>query len=71
MTTEQLMKRACHLEKQIRTASEVARLDLQPEFSRVLQHIKAAGESVPGHLRRTEQALNDELVERQFDNMPV
>ncbi|WOI34500.1 hypothetical protein R1T40_07160 [Tritonibacter scottomollicae] len=71
MTTEQLIERACQLEKEIRIAPEQARLDLQPEFAQVLKRIKDTGVSVPAHLRRTEQVLNDEIVESQFDNMPI
>jgi len=71
MTTEQLIERACHLEKAIRTAPEMDRLEFQPEFTRVMTRIKASGTPVPAHLRRTEQVLIDELVESQFDNMPI
>lgn len=71
MTMEQLLERACLLEKKIRVAPECDRLDYQPEFDRVLGRIKAAGLQVPAHLRRTELALMEEMIERQFDNMPV
>ncbi len=71
MTTEQLMERACRLEEQIRVAPEEERLELQPEFDKVMTRIKAAGVDIPGHLRRMEMVLTEELVENQFDNMPV
>jgi serine/threonine-protein kinase RIO1 len=71
MTSQHLIDRACDLEQEIRTASEAARQDLHQEFARILRRIEAAGVPVPGHLRRTEQVLNDELVESQFDNMPI
>jgi hypothetical protein len=71
MTMDQLMERACRLEQQIRNAVDADRMALQPEFNRILNRIKDAGGVIPGHLRRTEQVLRDELVETQFDNMPV
>lgn len=71
MTMDQLMERACRLEEQIRSAVDADRMALQPEFNRILNRIKDAGGAIPGHLRRTEQVLLDELVETQFDNMPV
>lgn len=71
MMTTKLIERACDLEQQIRLAPESERLALQPEFNRVLSRIKEAGAAIPGHLRRTEQVLLDEQIERQFDNMPV
>jgi len=71
MTTEQLIERACLLEQKIRATPELGRLDLQPEFTRVMNRLKATGVQVPAHLKRTEQVLNDEMIESQFDNMPV
>ncbi|KUP92302.1 hypothetical protein [Tritonibacter horizontis] len=71
MTTEQLLERACRLEQEIRSAPEIGRLDFAPEFSKVMTRIRASGMHVPGHLRRTEEVLHDELVETHFDNMPV
>ncbi|OIQ31631.1 MAG: hypothetical protein BM562_07210 [Alphaproteobacteria bacterium MedPE-SWcel] len=71
MTMEQLIERACLLEQKIRTAPETGRSDFQVEFARVMSRIKATGARIPAHLRRTEEVLYDELVENQFDNMPV
>ncbi|TNJ44086.1 hypothetical protein FGE21_08030 [Phaeobacter sp. B1627] len=71
MTIEQLIERACLLEQKIRTTPEMARSDFQHEFVRVMSRIKAGGARIPAHLRRTEEVLFDELVENQFDNVPV
>jgi hypothetical protein len=55
----------------IMRASEDKRLLLQPEFNRLLSKLKAAGVRVPAHLRELDEELHDEMVEAQFDNMPV
>ena len=71
MTLEDLIIRAHSLEETIRDAAPAARLEFQPEFSRVLQRIRRVGGNVPANLRALEYALGDELTESQFDNMPV
>lgn len=71
MTLEDLITRAHTLEMTIRGATPATRLDLQPEFNRVLHRIRHAGGQIPAHLRRLDQVLGDELTESRFDNMPV
>ncbi|NIZ15124.1 hypothetical protein [Phaeobacter sp. HF9A] len=71
MPTSELIERACQMEERIRKAPEALRLGMQPEFSAIIARIKAAGAEIPPHLRRTEQILNEEMVESRFDNMPI
>lgn len=71
MTQHNLIKTAESLEHQIAAADAVARLKLQPQFSRVLEQLTAEGANVPARLRELDAALVDEVVEARFDNMPV
>ena len=59
------------LEGRIGRAGPGARLDLQPEFSRVLESLSRDGVTVPRRLKQLEAALVDEAIEARFDNMPV
>ena len=71
MTTSELIETAGRLEDRITQASSATRLALQPEFSRVLNNLRAVGATVPARFRRLDLALADEVVEARFDNMPV
>ena len=71
MKDQDLIDVAEHLEQKIMCAGGSDRLALQPEFARVLDRIRAAGLKVPSRLRQLEDRLGDEMVEDQFDNMPV
>lgn len=71
MTMEERVTRAMALETLIREATPMKRLEMLPEFSRVLSGIRKEGGAVPGHLRGLEQMLSEELAESRFDNMPV
>ena len=71
MTAHGLFKTAEFLEHKIEGANTSTRLALQPEFSRVLERLKAEGGPVPLRLRRLEASLCDEAIEARFDNMPV
>ncbi|MBW4708334.1 hypothetical protein KX928_11120 [Roseobacter sp. YSTF-M11] len=66
-----LEQRASLLEKQIETASQKERLELQPQIDRVIATLSAHGKSVPPRLRRLNNALKEEAFEDMFDNMPV
>lgn len=66
-----LFTQAERLARQIDQASASHRLALQPQFSRAIARLKAAGEDVPMRLRRLDAALNEEALEDRFDNMPV
>jgi len=68
---QDLISVAEQLEQQIVGATGSARLSMQPEFARVLDRMRAAGIKVPSRLRQLEDRLGDEMVEDQFDNMPV
>lgn len=71
MTGAELFSEAERLETRIAGADQQQRLALQPDFSAVLARLKEAGAQVPQRLRRLDAALNDEVLEAQFDNMPV
>lgn len=68
---QDLISVAEQLEQQIAGAQGPARLAMQPEFARVLDRMRTAGIKVPSRLRQLEDRLGDEMVEDQFDNMPV
>lgn len=71
MTGPQLIRSAEHLEAMIERASANKRLELQPEFSRVLKRLNDGGVPVPARMRNLEAMLTDEVIEARFDNMPV
>ncbi|MCA0869941.1 hypothetical protein LCL97_03820 [Seohaeicola saemankumensis] len=71
MTTTELFKTAERLEQKIAGASSAQRIELQPQFSAVLERIQAAGDQVPLRLRRLDASLCDEAIEARFDNMPI
>jgi|AACY02.16.fsa_nt_gi hypothetical protein len=66
-----LKTRAADLEQQIAAASDDLRPRLRAELRQVVEEMKARGESVSAHLASLDQALIDEEVEDQFDNMPI
>ncbi len=66
-----LQQRASQLEHQIENASAKERIALQPQFDRVIETLKASGESVPRRMERMNNDLRDEAIEDMFDNMPV
>ena len=71
MTIQNLMKTAEKLEQTISGASGADRLELQPEFCRLMDQLEAEGAEVPPKLRNLEAALLDEAIEAQFDNLPL
>lgn len=71
MIEQKLFSEAEQLETRISAADLTQRLALQPQFSEVLARLKDRGVQVPQRLRRLDAALNDEVLEAQFDNMPV
>ena len=71
MTNDELTQSALSLEAEIRAAPEQERLSRHKDLAKVLAHLTDRGLSVPAGLRRLEQTLADELVEQQFNNMPV
>lgn len=71
MTNQELTTTAEQLVQKIDKANPTARLALQPQFSRVLEHLTARGHSVPRYMRQLDAALMEEVVEARFDNMPV
>ena len=71
MTGPELFSEVEQLETRISAADQAQRLALQPQFSEVLARLKDSGVQVPQRLRRLDAALNDEVLEAQFDNMPV
>lgn len=71
MTNTDLLHNAEKLEKQIEAADFTARVALQPAFSRVLDQMRFAGISVPLRMKRLDDTLCDEIMERNFDNLPV
>lgn len=71
MPIRELKQRAEHLENRISRSDYLERLRLQPEFSRVIDRLRAEGVRVPTHLSNLEYSLAEEAIEAQFDNMPV
>jgi hypothetical protein len=71
MIDDDLSRRARQLEAEISAASEEKRVALQPELHRVIERMRLDGKHVPARLRSLNAALLDEVVERQFDNLPV
>lgn len=59
------------LGREIERAPAKKRLDLQPQFTRVLRRMKNDGQRIPARLRSLDAVLLDEKIEAQFDNMPI
>ena len=59
------------LHRQILDLQEGERYRLQPRLAGLLGQMRHAGEPVPAEMQRLNEALLDEAIEAQFDNMPV
>lgn len=66
-----MVSHADALAQEIRAASSERRLELQPEFGRVLQELEQAGTNVPARLRNLHEQLLEEAIEARFDNLPI
>ncbi len=71
MTIHDLSRTARQLEATINGANSDKRLELQPQLSRILDRLAREGEHVPASLRNLNAVLQDEAIERRFDNLPV
>ncbi|HCE70066.1 hypothetical protein KQ247_13835 [Ruegeria pomeroyi] len=71
MTAQDLYRAAERLERRVEGASLNTRLELQPEFSKIMDRMRQQGLKVPARLRQLDAALCEDAVEAQFDNMPV
>lgn len=71
MNIQELKLKAENLEERICSARGDVRLALQPQFSHVLSRLNRHGAKVPARMRNLDAALIDEVIEAQFDNMPV
>ncbi len=71
MTDKDLSQTARQLEARIIAASAAKRLELQPQFNRVLERLARNGEHVPARLRNLNAVLLDEAIEDRFDNLPI
>jgi len=59
------------LEAEILAGDANTRRALQPKLHNILSDLKSQGREIPARLRALDQALMDEAIETQFDNMPV
>ena len=59
------------LHRQILELGESERYRLQPRLAGLLGQMRHAGEPVPADMQRLNEALLDEAIEAQFENMPV
>jgi len=66
-----LVSHADQLAKDIRNAPPEVRLQMQPDFGKVLQELEQAGTEVPARLRNLHEQLLEEAIEAQFDNLPI
>lgn len=71
MTGKDLFQTAQELVRKIERADAAKRVTFQPEFSHVLERLKADGQVVPPKLRQLDVTLCEEAIEAMFDNMPV
>ncbi|MCE8513061.1 hypothetical protein KBY24_14495 [Ruegeria pomeroyi] len=71
MTAQDLYHAAERLERRVTGAPLNIRLEVQPEFSRVVDRMRQHGLKVPARLRQLDAALCEDAVEARFDNMPV
>jgi hypothetical protein len=71
MKIEELKRRAENLEQKIARAEPQDRLNLQPQFAKLIARLKAEGEAVPVRMRRLDAVLVEEVIEARFDNLPV
>lgn len=59
------------LANEVRKASAMRRLELQPKFSRMIADMQRSGQPVPARLRNLHEQLLEEAIEARFDNLPV
>lgn len=59
------------LVQQIATSNARQRLALQPQVTRMIDHMTKTGTKVPLHLRNLNDQLIEEVIEARFDNLPV
>ena len=55
----------------IKQAGPVRRFKLQPQLDRLIHEMEAHGDRVQRRTRLLNKELQDEVIEAQFDNMPV
>ena len=71
MHRQELNETAARIESRITEAGPFDRTRLQPELNLILKRMEADGVRVPRRLRQLDEILTEELIEDQFDNMPV
>lgn len=59
------------LHRQIMSMDEGKRHILQPQLDTVIARMKHSGAAVPHDITQLNNALLDEAIEAQFDNLPV
>lgn len=59
------------LHRQILSMEEDKRHRLQPQLGTVIARMKQSGVMVPNDIAQLNNALMDEAIEAQFDNLPV
>lgn len=71
MSAKSLYSEAEHLEQKLQNACFETRLALQPSVTKVIDRMRQEGMHVPSRLRHLDAALCEDVIEAQFDNMPV
>lgn len=71
MTDQELFRVAEMLERRVAGAGLATRLEIQPQFSRIMDQMRERGVKLPPRLRQLDAALCEDAVEARFDNMPV
>lgn len=71
MTDQELFQEVERLERRVQGACLDTRLEVQPQFSRIMDRIRERGVRLPSRLRRLDAALCEDAAEAYFDNMPV
>lgn len=66
-----LERQATQLMDRVENASHAERMQLQPQFDRVITTMSMRGQTVPCRLRHINNTLKDEALDDMFDNMPV
>lgn len=59
------------LHQEILQTDEAERVRFQPRLQRLIERLETAGEDIPPAIRSLFEELTDEVIEAQFDNMPV
>lgn len=71
MTEDEFQRAFEALSQKIEALPETQRFACRPELHALVERAEAAGLHLPEAVRQLDEALTDEAIEAQFDNLPL